>query len=491
MVFPILGSGDSSAAGYDIENSLRFNDDDSPYLNKTFGSAGSRRIFTISFWMKLAEIATSAQHIFFSGSGTTYADIHINSQLLNFASEHDGAGTVFRLQTNRIFRDPSAWYHVVIGVNTTLGTAASRMDMFINGVEETSFATATYPAQNLDTTWTNSVSHEIGGYDSSQTISNEYDGYLADFYFIDGTYDSGSGGNNGASAFGEFDDSGTWKPKEYAGSYGTNGFFLEFKQSGVGAGSSSTVGADTSGNDHHFTSNAMASTDQTTDTPTNNFCTLNPLENKFSATLSEGNTQNQTRSDNSTNGLVYGTMGVQNGKWYWEVQIASTGSGQSHSAIGIAGDDSLHRGWLGEGTNQRAVLGHQGNKVSNGSSPTSYGSAMSGGSDICSVALDMDNGKIWFAKNGTWFASGDPAAGSNAAFDDLLSSGNFGSGTFCLPAIADNNYGDAILFKCNFGGTSAFTVSSGNADGNGYGNFEYAPPSGFYALCTKNLAEYG
>ena len=486
MVFPILGSGDSSS-GFNIDNSSRFNGTSS-IMSKTFGSAGNRRTFTISCWVKKCKLVAN-QFLFFSGAGATYGDLHFkDNDQLQFASEISGSGTVYNLVTNRKFRDPSAWYHIVIGVNTTLGTAASRVDFFINGVEETSFATETYPSQNLDTTWSNSVSHEVGAYDSSQTASNFFSGYIADFHFIDGTYDSGSGGDNGASPFGEVDeDSGIWKPKKYSGAYGTNGFFLEFKQTGDSANASG-YGADTSGNGNHLGINGFGPHQKTTDTPTNNFCTMDPLS-EYGITFTNGNLGVQGAS-NSGYSVATANMEVPKlGKWYYEVEVDVMG-GTNHEYLGIKRDDLKLQANAYDLHSSTCQL-YQSTDGSNGafrdeSSTTATATALRhSAGDIIMVAIDQGSDKMWFGKNGTWYdddatTDGDPANGTNPT---------------CTPNnaytwhIFSGGGANEVKYLYNFG-NPPFTISSGNSDAAGYGNFEYAVPSGFYALCTKNIATY-
>ena len=254
MVFPIAGGNESK--GYEISNSLRFNDGDSPKLEFTPSSTGNRRTFTFSFWFKRGVLGTS-QYFFYTdnnGSGSTDFLIFINSS--------DGFRTGFLDSSqkyfgpSRVLRDPSAWYHAVVAVDTTQASASNRIKIYINGVEETDYAIDNRSdlGQNTELDFSRQAVHRISGYSSSAYI----DGYLTEYHVVDGTALD-------ATSFGEFDDNGVWIPKKYTGTYGTNGFFLEFKQTGTSANSSG-IGADTSGNDNHFTPTNLAATDITEDT---------------------------------------------------------------------------------------------------------------------------------------------------------------------------------------------------------------------------------
>ena len=455
---------------YDVTNSLRYNDADSPKLTKTFSSTGSDKTFTISFWVKkcangkindLCGVTNGLQFIFRSGD-----DLRINF----FTPGTDFSDFI----TNQVFRDPSAWYHIVLAVDTTQATQADRKKLYINGSQVTSFATQNFPTQNRSLSWNSTAEHQVG---YSAQSNNFSDIYLSEFNSIDGQALH-------CGHFGEPDpDNPTiWRPKKYEGSYGVNGFFLEFKQSGTSQNSSG-LGADTSGNDHHFASTNLASVDQTTDTPTNNFATMNPLISI--ATLSEGNCKVVTTDGQRMAGAS--TIGFENGKWYMEYKVTDINS--TNMTIGVDNENgrSFHDFrenvdfWNDSNT---YAYENNGNKRTT-SVNSSYGNSYTTG-DIIGVAVDMDNRKIYFSKNGTYQNSGDPTTGSTgtgSAFD--LTDGL----TYFFQA-ADNSSAAGVTLEANFGQPS-FSISSGNADANGHGNFEYAPPSGYFALCTKNLAEFG
>jgi len=463
---PFAGVGGTSVrGGYTIDNSLRFNDNDSSNLNITPSGAGNRDTFTTSFWIKRGNLG-SGQRIWSAGTSIGTNNNNVSSLLfesndtLKFFGEVGGVAS-FTLQTNQVFRDVGAWYHIVLAVDTTQSTSSNRVKIYVNGSQITSFSTETYMSQNTDTFYNATNLHTIsysggGGY---------VDGYIAEFVHIDGQQLS-------PTDFGESDlDSGIWKPIEYTGSYGTNGFYLDFENSG-------SLGADQSGNSNNFTPTNLASTDQTTDTPTNNFATLNPLDTYNSPTLSEGNTK-IVRS--SSYGVATGTVAIKTGKWYWEIQCPTVTTSGENESFGISKvtTNIIGNNYLGIDTNSWALMIDNAASdiyFNHNNSFTDSGINASNG-DIFMFALDADTGKLWFGRNGTWFDSGNPSAGTNQKYtantDDVY-----------YVAVSMNG-NDATLY--NFG-NPAFSISSGNTDDNGYGNFEYAPPTGFLALCTQNLA---
>jgi hypothetical protein len=464
----LVGGANSAAAdtGYDIENSLRLNDDDAAILTYTpagTSSDASKRKYTFSFWVKRGNI-TDEQNIINWGKQTGsddfgfFFDSNDTFRIYDYGDDFGGSGYHIDKITSRLFRDPSAWYHIILIVDTTDGTAGDRVKVYINGVRETSFGTSVDPDQNYAGFVGSADACDIGwGQDAS---GKALDAYISEFHYIDGTAKA-------HTDFGEFDeDSGIWKPKEYTGgSYGTNGFFLEFKQSGTDQDASG-IGADTSGNDNHLAVTNLAATDQTTDTPTNNFATLNPIDKAGSGaiTFSEGNLKAAVED----NGNARGNFFVNSGKWYWETLIVS---GDSVSTVGIA-EPGYYSGNLfdGSSTAKGYIYINDGNKRSPAGSAGAYGDSYAD-DDIIGVALNMDDGEVTFYKNN---------ATQDVAFSSL--SGDHG--------IYYQGYGGTATVILNTG-NPAFSISSGNADANGYGNFEYAPPNGFYALCTKNLAEYG
>jgi len=471
MPFPVLGSN-SAVAEFAIDNSLRFNDDDSPALQRTPASDSNEQTWTVSFWVKRSNITTSSSQIIFM------TDTNLSEYIFArfCGTEVTGKADMFQVfmvepnaregnvRTARLFRDVSAYYHIVVRCDLTQSTAANRLRIYVNGVEETSFDTASYLNQNDDNiNWNSNVKHAIGHQVTNTTTERYFDGYLAEFYNIDGQ-------SLAPTEFGETNDNGVWIPKRFSGSYGTNGFKLEFKNSGA-------LGTDTSGNGNNFTPTNLTATDQTTDTPTNNFCTFNPLDNDTvtgAATFSEGNTVINANSDAQSG--CPSTIAVSNGKWYIEGKCLS-----STFEIGVFGyGDGFSFNLANHppyGDNGYPFAYEYGGSLFVNNSNVQSGLATFTTNDILAIALDMDNNTIKFFKNNTQVGS--------TITDSNLS--NFAPYTFY---VANHTGSNTNMFSLNTG-NPAYTISSGNSDANGYGNFEYAVPSGYYALCTKNLAEYG
>ena len=461
----LIGGANSDSGAYQIDNSLKFNRGGSSKLGITPGSAGNRKIYTISFWVKRSDVSAQ-QNIFGTASegDTLYFD---GGDKLRFFQ--NGSSSSY-LGTNRLFRDPAAWYHIVLAVDTNQGTAANRVKLYINGSQYTWDASTTYPAEDYEGDFNNTADEHMIG---NGHHGNYFDGYLADFYFIDGT-------QYAASTFGETNDNGVWVPIKASPTFGTNGFFMEFQQTGTSANASG-MGADTSGNDNHLTPTNLTAEDVTTDTPTNNFCTLNPLNpTESNASFSEGNLRFTNALNSSPHhALANGTMAVANGKWYWEVKVDDVG-GTAMSIGAIEVTEFAKNDFTGDNGVGYFNNGNFHYRGTEDSDPNTYTT-----NDIIGVALDMDNRAIYFHKNGTYEDSGDPTSGSSrtGAAGGTLHASN----VTMVPAVS--NY-DSGACNVNFG-NPAFSISSGNADANGYGNFEYAVPSGYYALCTKNLAEFG
>ena len=442
-----------SAAGevleqYEVSNSLRFNNDgasDGSKLSRSV-SGNLSKAHTFSLWVKRGNLKASGRQVL-AAMGDGSGDIswlEFNNDRL--AMIFDGAGNYFP-KTDAVFRDPSAWYHIVAKVDTTQSSASERLKLYVNGTQFTD-TSGTNPPQNHQAAMDACVIGFNGG--------DEFDGYMAEFHFLDGAaYDP--------TYFGRFDANGVWVPKKYTGgNYGTNGFYFEFKQTGTSANSSG-IGADTSGEDHHFTPESLAATDVTEDTCTNNFATLNSVDTASNITLTEGNT---TGTANTNHSASRATIGFTTGKWYWENKIVSISGGP---AIGVMSSDAPLANQVN--STQSRWYRNQGQKFNNGTETTGYGATFAA-NDIIGVALNLDDGEITFYKNGS---------SQGVAFTDLISS----TSESWHPAIKVYDEGISVNF-----GNPSFSISSGNTDGK-YGNFEYAPPSGYYAVCTKRLAEFG
>jgi len=477
---PLILPARTLSSGDFITNSLRISSSDDGFLIRTTSGVAdsNRKTFTFSWWAKLT--IGVEQHLYgfrVNAENSSFFRLNDDGQI-RFANE-DVGGVVHRVQTNRKLRDPSAWFHIVLRVDTTQSTAANRVRIYVNGVEETSLANTDYPAQNYDIEINQADVFTIGAHRNNDgSTTGQVDGYLSEVHFADGQ-------SLAPTVFGETNDNGVWIPKDCKDdiTYGTRGFYMQFKETGTSANSSG-IGADTSGNDNHFTPTNLVALDVTTDTPMNNFCTLNPLDVYASRTgaLSEGNCKLTVNA--SQLHTAVGTIAPTSGKWYWEIELDST-DGSNPSGLGITNlDEDDKSNMPSKKTWGYGYMASTGNKQNNGNN-SSYGNTYTSG-DILGVAMDLDNGAVYFSKNGTFQASGDPTSGAsktNAAF-------TFTTGGSYAPWVADNTSGVGFTWLTNFG-NPPFSISSGNADANGYGNFEYAVPTGFFALCTKNLAEYG
>jgi len=463
----IIPANTLASGGYAVDNSLRFNSGSSDYLNKTFGSAGNRKTWTWSAWIKRSALGSSVNYLFSAGTDGNGADRRYGFYLYNDLLYQDRYGGGNAL--TQVFRDISAWYHIVISVDTTQATASNRTKVYINN---TLYNLTTLFNQNEDTPVNSTLIHAVGG-GTDNLAANHFNGYMSEVTFIDGQ-------QLDATSFGEFDeDSGIWKPIDVSGlTFGNNGFYLDFENSGA-------LGADVSGNSNNFTVNNLTAIDQSTDTCTNNFATLNPLNNYWSqATFSEGNSVYTSNNTTDYYGVAQSTIGVSSGKWYFE---AKNSTNTDQGILGITSRNKTSRpSWLGS-TTQAYGYYSTGGTIRSNSQDTSYGASYTA-NDIIGIYLDLDNNKMYVSDNGALQNSGTGHSITAAASTD--------SGFYHL-AVGDNS-DNTQVWQCNFGGTSGFTVSSGNTDDNGYGNFEYSPnitgdgvAKKFYALCTKNLAEYG
>jgi hypothetical protein len=429
-------------------NSLRFNSGSSDSLNRTYGTPTDTKIGTWSMWIKKSLIGTTQFILGDSGQ----AGIRIDSG--NGEFEYWNTSGTATFYGTPYYRDISAWYHLVIVADTTQATNANRLKLYINGSQIT-FSTTNTITQNSDFPLCVSGAKYIG---RQLTNGYYYSGYLSEFHFVDGQALT-------PSSFGASNSSGVWYPIPYAGTYGTNGFYLKFANS-------ASLGTDSSGNTNTFTVNNLTSVDQSTDTELNNFATWNPLPQWGSGivtpTLSEGNLQ-QSVGGASSWATQINTIGVDTGKWYAEFKCSAVG-GANYATLGVT---SFTGG--GSGSAQSTFSGvwynSNGEKWVDGSNLGAYGATYTTG-DIIGIALDKTANTVIFYKNGT-------SQGSISLPSSITSSTVF--------------IGTSIIFsttiQANFG--SPMYSANGYADGAGYGNFSYAVPSGYYALCTKNLNTYG
>ncbi len=449
------GAGEVSTGFYNnvIDQSLRYDYSDSPYLTRT-GDSGNRRTFTFSAWFKRSSFNQTNSIFGAVLNGSNFFMIRFRDiddpdggklQIGNYSGSFD-----LDLRTSQVFRDLTNWYHIVVAVDTTQSTASDRVKLYVNGSQVTSFSTATYPSQNFETRVSNGHSEQVG---AEATSYSYIDGYLAEVNFIDGTALT-------PSSFGETKN-GVWIPKAISGlTYGTNGFRLTFADS-------SSLGDDTSGNGNDFTSSGLASTDVVLDRPENNFCTLNPLNtnyNRGQVTISRNNLRFVSSSTNR--GFTTGTMKVH-GKVYFEV-LSRDGNN------GFAGIQNITNNAGGYTAGQSFDM-YNGTPRIDGSAQSGTGTFSDG--DIMGVAVDVDAKSIQFFRNNVSKFSG------NYTIDEEY-----------FPFLYDSSGGRSSDNIANFGQDSSFTgektSGSNNAqDDNGQGDFYYAPPSGFLALCSANLPD--
>jgi len=445
----------------------------STYLSRTQnGTVNNNKIATFSFWLKRSGIS-AYQDPMSAVSGSDYAQIQFTNTDTLSIYQRDSGSTTMQVVTTRVFRDTSAWYHIVVALDTTQATASDRVKIYVNGVQETSFGTSTYPTQNL-VLRLNTASHSqsVGAYSTS---ANYVNGSMTHFHQIDGTaYD--------ASTFGETDaTTGIWKPKVSPSvTYGTNGFFLKFENSG-------SMGLDSSPNGNNFTVNG--SLRQTVDTPTNVFATLNPLiaNGIANPTYSNGNLTSTGTTSTGAYDLGSSTLGISTGKWYWEVKLSDASASAMFGATANPQLNAQTTGYnltAGDGTAQYTY----GYLASNGNFYNDAGGSAFGNSfttnDIIGVALDCTNSKIYFSKNGVWQGSSDPSAGTGGK--------DIQSGETYFAKFDEYNSGAQSTINVNFGsGYFGITpVASAGSNGNG-AIFEYDVPTGYYALNTKNINTYG
>jgi len=467
----ILGANSASGA-FEVANSLRFNDGDSPALTRSLGTTTLTTKGTFSFWVKRGQLGT-AQIIY----SNEVADDN-NRAFIQFEDDDtfrikdtvSGSNTTHYATTQK-FRDVGAWYHMVVALDST-EAGGNRIRVYKNGtrIPDANFGTSTEPNQNSDfklltggQTNKNHIGKIHGG-------ANHFDGYLAEFVYCDGQVLD-------ASSFGEFDgDSPVWKPIDVSGlTMGDQGFYLDFEDS-------SALGNDKAGSNNFGTVTNLAATDQTTDTCTNNFATMNSLDNYYaSTTFSEGNLKMVTNGS----AIVYNTstIGFSSGKWYMEVKLGSS-SGEvlgviTGPATANDNDNKIGNRADGWGYDYRGLVENAGSDE--GGSFAAFDSG-----DVIGVYADLDNNKIYFSKNGTLQNSG---TGLNLDVS--------GSPTYFF-AVGDNHGSNSGTFEVNFGNPVSALDNTAITDDNGYGAFEYSPnitgdstAKKFYSLNTKNLAEYG
>tara|TARA_R100000700_G_C3174929_1_gene149636 strand:- start:1531 stop:2823 length:1293 start_codon:yes stop_codon:yes gene_type:complete len=427
------------------------------YLQKTNSSPSSQRQFTVSTWVKVCREGNDRYIWSMRVDDSNWIGFRFATNGCVILQIYDSNSTTGQLQSNAFFRDPSSWYHFTVRVNTNESTADDRLRIYVNGTQLTSFSSRTNLPSGYDIPITSNFQVATSPY-SSQYNSNSLDGYLTDFNYCDNY-------SYAPTSFGETDSTtGEWKPKvDLTGvSYGNNGFRLQFENAG-------SLGADTSGQSNNLTVSGAGTNAQTTDTASNNFVTMNPLDSG-TVTFAKGNCEITCTNGNKDG--ARGTIGVQNGKWYFEFKLISHAGGDPPQVLGVAQSDAQLSTWVSSG-NYAVYEIDSGKKRINGSQ-SSYG-ATATDNDIIGVALNMDDNEVTFFKNGA----------SQGTITSATSSGEF-----YFPYITDGSSSRGHTTQLNFG-NPPFAIASGNADAAGHGNFEYAVPSGYFAICTKNLNTYG
>ena len=425
----------------------------STYLTRTPSSAGNRKTFTLSFWIKRGNLS-SQQHIAYASG---YTEIRFTSDDKTMFRD---AGGNFGL-SDAVFRDVSAWYHIVYAIDTTQATESNRIKLYVNGEQ---FTVTTFPTLNFDFAWNNNVEHQIGASSGAEF----FNGSMSHIHFIDGTAEL-------PTAFGEYDANGVWKIKTSPSvTYGTNGFFI------LKDGNSVT---DQSGEGNNFTV-AGGTLTNTEDNPSNVFNTFNSLDNFYAnATFSNGN--NTVVTNASAFATSLSTLGMSSGKYYCEIKAVTIYNG--YARFGISGSQASSNGF-GNAADEYVFMANNGQKRNN-STTSAYSGVAWNNNDIIGIAVDLDNNYIYFSRNGSWINSGNPASGAsgtNAAF--TLGTPSTGFYYFGVND-ADNAASSENTYQANFGngyfGTTA--VASAGTNASGIGIFEYDVPTGYTALSTKGL----
>ena len=460
LILPGNVGSATAATGFNVANSCRF-DGSSSYMSITPGSNMNLLRWTWSSWIKRGGQA-GEQNIFCANNAASdYQNLMINANgeinFLNYVSNNVKG----RKGTTRRLRDSSAWYHIVCVWDSANSTANDRMQIYVNGVRETAFGDNDNPDVNqVGQLGESGVATLVGTFVG--TSAAFWNGYMAEVVLIDGLALT-------PTSFGEFDeDSGIWKPIDVSGlTFGTHGFYLDFE-------ASDNLGNDANGGTD-LTESGLAATDQSTDTCTNNFATLNPLFPEANVAYAEGNTR--VTADGSANwSSVISTIGLATGKWYWEWKATSS----SNAFAGIASEVLVNSTLISDGTpyDQDGLILYftTGRRTIDGADTESHFTAWSSGT--MSAALDLDSGTrtITFYHNGS------------ATGDVVNLTANFAAAGDVFPVFMVNAGSNPSIQNPNFGNPNTAN-SSDAADGNGYGAFEYAPPSGYLAICTKNLSE--
>ena len=462
----IIPANSAVAGGYDVENSCRF-DGTAAYLNRTQGTSTNLTKFAWSGWIKRSKLGADQTVTMNYASASNYGYFYFRSgDDIRIFDRGAGGDTV--AISDMLFRDTSAWYHIALIIDTTQATDTNRLKLYVNGILQ-GLNGVTYPAENAALGW--KVANTSNTFLMRANSADSYvGGYLAEVAYVDGTA-------NAITDFGEFDeDSEIWKPIDVSGlTFGNEGYYLDFKDS-ANLGNDVTGGTD-------FTENSLAAIDQTQDTCTNNFCTMNSLDAYWSASTFEDGNCTIIMPETTNETYTRATMGVSSGKWYWEalctVQNSTMNAGIVDSPA-LATNTELGKRPKGLSWNDSGSLNGNDTQVFNSTQAPAYST-----SQIISFAMDLDNNFLYLRLAGSYTNSGNPESGASGTGGAAIPT-NPSSG-FYFPAFGDSSTSGG-RYQVNFG-NSPFAISSGNTDGNDRGNFEYTVPSGYLALCTKNLSE--
>ena len=484
-MFDTMRIGASAAGAYEIERSLKFNSGDNTRLTRTPSSSADDQKQTYSFWVKRT-VLDEYHYVYTAWNGSNTDRIGFRNSSTLFMEFKDGIDTEGEWYSAKLFRDPSAWYHIVVAIDTTLGTPSHRMRAYANGVEITDWSYEDEVDQNYNLAGFGQSGkyHAFGAYtNSGSSTHNHFNGYIADFHFIDGA-------QKVPADFGKTDAvTGEWVPIEYTGSHGSEGFYLNFSDNSNTT--SGTLGADSSSNSNDWTPENFVTGDSVLDSPTNNFATLNPLVLSPNITFTEGDLR---ANFTSTHRTAFSSIGVSSGKWYFEgYAVSNTHPKWTIGLIDIKNQtikqvDDGSNFFVGDNmhTNGDFVGLYYDDLKKNGSDVTTniFPDTITNG-EICGVAFDLDNNKIWFSHKGVW-------ANGSATNSTTLDASNHDTTLTANETYAPAFCGETCVWHTNFGQDSSFAgavTAQSNADGGGLGNFYYPVPSGFKALCTANLPE--
>ena len=468
---------------YDIDGSICLEDAKDQNFVKNYSGDGDRRTWTYSTWVKKGEFG-SANFDYMYMFAAQYTSVHfMNNGVLRVAL-YNGSTTVYA-DTTQVFRDGSAWYNIIVQLDSTQSTASDRVKIWINGARVTSFNNSTYTNMSQNEQFQigqASANYQVGYFFAGGGSNYGFSGYMAETHYVNGTALD-------ETSFGEFDsDSGIWKPKEYTGSHGSKGFYLKFTNaSNIGEDSATSGIGDFSPN-ANTTSASLAQ-----DSPTNNFATINPLQGNSDKLIISNGATNIVKSGNHGWQTTNANIAVSVGKWYAEFKLDTNctlvmlGVNQADNEAAWYGS---HIGAYSNSTAQgMGYYSQNGYFYRNGGSGAIANTYTAG--DIIGIAFCYNSNGTAFmgmSKNGTWQNSQDPSSGTTGMLGLNYGSAFTNNEMFTFAISTHENTGGVLA---NFGGYHNYTVSSGNTDANGYGNFEYAVPTDYYALCTENLAEFG